>query len=181
MVTSGLPERLLSTTDPVVTSLSCKREKVLRLTPKCLATAAAVIYRSIPTASCLSCKFNIRHLALKKWTLNKANHAASCNTSSDEMRKRQALSPINSLIHDTHNQALLVSISSVIRSCDAVSDQKSLKTQKHARDARCCVVRDAIIPTALSLTCSFNELMPLFIEFCDFLFSNFKFQIHAFW
>ena len=42
MVTSGLPERLLSTTDPVVTSLSYKREKVLRLTPKCLATAASV-------------------------------------------------------------------------------------------------------------------------------------------
>ena len=90
MVTSGLPERLLSTTDPVVTSLYCKREKVLRLTLKCLAIAAAVIHRSIPTASCLSCKLNIRHLAFKKWTLDKANHAASCNTSSDEMRKRQA-------------------------------------------------------------------------------------------
>ena len=74
---------------------------------------------------------------------------------------------------------LLLSISSVTRSCDAVSDQKLFTTQKHARDGRCCVVRDAIMTTALRLRCSFNELLPLLSEFCDILFSNFQFQIHA--
>ena len=74
---------------------------------------------------------------------------------------------------------LLLSISSVTRSCDAVSDQKLFTTQKHARDGRCCVVRDVIMTTALRLRCSFNELLPLLSEFCDISFSNFKFQIHA--
>ena len=74
---------------------------------------------------------------------------------------------------------LLHSVSSVTRSCDAVSDQKSLTTQKHARDARCCVVRDAVRITALRLRYSFNKLLPLFSELCDILFSNFKFQIHV--
>ena len=73
-------------------------------------------------------------------------------------------------------KCLLISISSVTRSCDAVSDQKLFTTQKHARDGRCCVVRDAIMTTALILTCSINELLPLLSEFSTFYFpiSNFK-------
>ena len=54
-VTRGLPERLPSATDHVVTNMSCKREMMLRLKPECLATATAIMARSIPDASCISC------------------------------------------------------------------------------------------------------------------------------
>ena len=40
------------------------------------------------------------------------------------------------------------------RSSDAVSDQKSLTTHKHARDVWYCVVRDSIMITALKMRCS---------------------------
>ena len=73
----------------------------------------------------------------------------------------------------------LLSISSVTRKCDVVIDQKSLTTQEHARHAWCCVVRDAMMITVSRFRCSSNELLPIFSEFCDFLFSNFKIQIYA--
>ena len=73
----------------------------------------------------------------------------------------------------------LLSITSVTRSCDVVSEQKSLTAQEHARYAWCYVVRDAMMVTTSRFRCSSTELLPIFSEFCDILFSNFKFQIHA--
>ena len=40
-----------------------------------------------------------------------------------------------------------------------------------------CLVCDTIVITAQR--CRFDELLPLFTEFCDILFSNFNFQHHA--
>ena len=57
-------------------------------------------------------------------------------TSSTDMSKRHVKSPINSLINEKHDQALMLLISSVTRKCDVVSDRKSLTTQVRTRATR---------------------------------------------